>query len=96
MLSPAYAIYKKVWPWICKPLTLLYHLSNTKETSKARIGRKTDVGSPWRVDLLLRLKYFVVKPPFIMQDSRFFIKIWLHFRIHSPKPDFSKLANEKE
>ena len=40
---------------------------NLKRTSKAGIHRYAEMGSPWRATFS-KLKYRVVKPPFITHD----------------------------
>ena len=42
-------------------------LINSKRTSKASINRYAEMGSPWRAPFS-KLKYGVVKPPFITHD----------------------------
>ena len=95
LLLSAYAVYKKLWPWISKTLILLFVLIKAKETFKAIMKMNAESGSPWRVPLS-RLKNFVVIPPSTTQDSWFLIRIWIHFIKRSPKPYFCKTANKKE
>ena len=78
-----------------KPLILLFDLIKTKETSKGRMKRNTETGSPWYVPLS-KIKYIVVMPPFTTQGSWFLIRIWIHFRKHLPKSYLCETANKKE
>ena len=76
-------------------MILLLNLNKKKEAFKASIKRNAEIGSPWRLPLS-RLKNFVVMPPFTTQDSRFLIRIWIHFRKRPSKPCFCKTADKKE
>ena len=51
-----------------KPLTLGLFLTNIENISKTSINKYADIGSPCRAPLS-NLKYFVVFPPLMMQDS---------------------------
>ena len=51
-----------------KPLTLGLFLTNIKNISKTSINKYADIGSPCQAPLS-NLKYFVVFPPLMMQDS---------------------------
>ena len=42
-------------------------LINSKRTSKANINRYAKMGPPWRAPFS-KLKYAIVKPPFITHD----------------------------
>ena len=56
-----------------------FALIKEKTNSKAKIKRYAEIGSPCVVSLS-NLKYGVVLPPLITNDSGFFIKICIHFR----------------
>ena len=51
-----------------KSLTLRLFLTNIKNISKTSINKYADIGSPCQASLS-NLKYFVVFPPLITQDS---------------------------
>ena len=64
-------------------------------TSKARIKRYAEIGSPFLVHLS-NLKYGVVLPPLITHDSGFFIKICINFQKSLPIPNFFNMHIKKE
>ena len=55
-----------------KPLTLGLFFTNIKNISKTSVNEYPDIGSPCRASLS-NLKYFVVFPPLMMQDSYLFV-----------------------
>ena len=69
-------------------------LINSKRTSKASINRYAEMGSPWRAPFS-KLKYRVVKPPFITHDCCLFNKTFIQCMKFSPKPNFFKTNNRK-
>ena len=52
------------------------------------------MGSPWRAPSS-KVKYQIVKPPFITHDCCLFNKTFSQCRKFSPKPNFSKALNRK-
>ena len=64
-------------------------LINSKRTSKASINRYAEMGSPWRAPFS-KLKYRVLKPPFITYDCRLFNNTFIQCMKFSPKPIFLK------
>ena len=62
----------------CRSLMSGFALIKEKTTSKAKIKRYAEIGSPCLVPLS-NLKYGVVLPPLITHDSEFFIKICIIF-----------------
>ena len=59
-----------------------FALIKEKATSKARIKRYAEIGSPCLVTLSN------LSPPLITHDSEFFIKLCIHFLKSLPKPIF--------
>ena len=59
-------MYKKTYLKISIPLMFSLLLIKTKRTSKAKIKRSADTGSPWRVPF--PMEYGVVLPPSITRD----------------------------
>ena len=92
--SSAKAVYKKAWLKIVIPLMSSLFLINSKRTSKASIKRYAEMGSPWRAPFS-KLKYWVVKPPFIMHDYCLFNKTFIQCMKFSPKPNCFKALNRK-
>ena len=72
-----------------------FALIKEKTTSKARIKRYAKIGSPCLVPLS-NLKYGVVLLLLITHDSKFFIKICIHFLKSLPKPSFFNTHIKKE
>ena len=73
-------------------LSLLF--LKVKSTSKTRIKRHADIGSPWRAPFF-NVKYWVANPPFITQDCWSFNNIFILVIKLSPKPIFFKIYNKK-
>ena len=78
-----------------RPLMSGFALIKEKTTSKARIKRYADIGFPCLVPLS-NVKHGVVLPPLITHDSKFFIKICIHFLKALPKPNFFNTHIKKE
>ena len=72
-----------------------FALIKEKTTSKAKVNRYAEIGSPCLVRLS-NLKYGVVLPPLIRHDSGFFIKICIHFPKSLPNPNFFNKHVKKE
>ena len=70
------------------------YLINSKRTSKASINRYAEMESPWR-EPFSKLKYRVVKPPFIMHYCCLFNKTFIQCMKFSPKPNLFKALNTK-
>ena len=68
-------------------------LINSKRTSKASTNRYADMESPWRAPFS-KLKYGVVKPPFITHDCCLFNNTFIQCMKFSPKPIFFKTLIE--
>ena len=69
-------------------------LINSKRTSKASINRYAEMGSPWCAPFS-KLKYRVVKFPFITHDCYLFNKTFIQHMKFSPKSNFFKANNRK-
>ena len=65
--SSAKAVCKKAWLKIVVPLMLALFLINSKENSKASKNRYAEMEPPWLTPFS-KLKYGVVKPPFVTHD----------------------------
>ena len=69
-------------------------LINSKRTSKARVNRYVEMGSPWHAPFS-ELKYRVVKPLFVTHECCLFNKTFIQCMKSSPKPHFFKALNRK-
>ena len=79
----------------CRPSMSGFALIKEKTTSKAKIKRYVEIGSPCLVPYS-NLKYGIVLPPLITQDLGLFIKICIYFRKSLPNPNFFKIHIKKE
>ena len=87
--SSAKAVYKKARLKIVIPFMSALFLINSKRTSKACINRYPKMGSLWRAPFS-KLKYRVVKPPFITHDCCLFNKTFIQCMKLLPKPNLLK------
>ena len=69
-------------------------LINSKKTSKARTNKYAEMGSPWRA-YFPKLKYRVVKPPFIKHGWWLFNNTFIQCMKFSPKPNLFEILNRK-
>ena len=76
-----------ILPKILIPLIFLFYLMKIKAISRTRIHKKAEIGSPFLVPFP-SLKYFVVVPPLIVQDSWFINNICIQLINVSQKPTF--------
>ena len=90
-VSSAYAVYKKSWLNMLIPWIFLLDFIEIKNNSNASINRYAEIGSPCLAPRS-RLKYVVVWPPLITQNSWFLNKILIQSIKSSPKPYFLRTA----
>ena len=87
-------MYKSVWLKIFRPWIFLFSCIKRNTISRTRTNKYADIGSPCLVPLS-SLKYCVVKPPLITQDSWLLSKTLIHFKKFFPKPYFSNTEIRK-
>ena len=69
------------------PLIFFFSLIERNAFPRTRISKYSEIGFPC-LKPFSSLKYCVVVPPLIMQDSRFLDSICIHLIKVSPKPKF--------
>lgn len=85
VVSLAYAEYRNWWLQILTPSIWLLAFKRKNKTSKTRINKFADIESPSHASFW-SLKYWVVVPEFIIQDSCSFVIVLIQLLKDSPKP----------
>ena len=78
-----------------RPRILWVALTSKIKTSRHKIKRYAEIGSPWRSPFS-RLKYDVVIPALLIQDSWLSSNIVTHLIKSGPNPNFLRQAGKKE